>query len=397
MRVLVCLRVQACGCVILGVSYIVIAPSVGAFPGKDLLFMSTVLVSPGDVVFTSVGVLHVQSVVQTVVMERSREVVSFALSGVNGRGAVHSNIPVTEGMVPLAVDVSESEALVWFDRERRLRRLGDAVFSPGDGFEVLGRLMPGRVGLSLCDREPVDTVLGYLQEAEACLVDAQAWVAEKRAECLRAFEGFHAGWLKSQNRSWVEPDFDEYSKYRKWCDVKLVVGGIYQFKREYKYGYFKVIDNKLKTGIVLYGGSSGVSDREGVIYDTDRGCVYLRIRVGDDDLWVADNTVKLLPVSSFEDIDSYREWSKYEGVSIPDALRDIFLDMFAAGEGKPKCLPARDELWRGDWMGDYGKCCGRLLDVTANMLFDIEKSLGYVRWLREQLVGFYRDELGFSI
>lgn len=397
MRVLVCLRVQACGCVILGVSYIVIAPSVGAFPGKDLLFMSTVLVSPGDVVFTSVGVLHVQSVVQTVVMERSREVASFALSGVNGRGAVHSNIPIGEGMVPLAVDVSESEALVWFDRERRLRRLGDAVFSPGDGFEVLGRLMPGRVGLSLCDREPVDTVLGYLQEAEACLVDAQAWVAEKRAECLRAFEGFHAGWLKSQNRSWVEPDFDEYSKYRKWCDVKLVVGGIYQFKREYKYGYFKVIDNKLKTGIVLYGGSSGVSDREGVIYDTDRGCVYLRIRVGDDDLWVADNTVKLLPISSFEDIDSYHEWSKYEGVSIPDALRDIFLDMFAAGEGKPKCLPVRDELWCGEWMGDYGKCRGRLMEVTSNMLFDIEKSVGYTRWLREQLVGFYHDELGFGM
>lgn len=261
---------------------------------------------------------------------------------------------------------------------------------------MLGRLMPGRVGLSLCDREPVDAVLGYLQEAEAELVEASAWVEGKRAECLRAFEDFHAGWLKSQNRSWVEPDFDEYSEYRKWCDVKLVVGGIYQFQREYKYGYFKVIDNKLKTGIVLYGGSSGVSDRKGVIYDTDRGCVYLRIAVGDDDLWVADNTVKLLPISSFEDIDAYVESSKYEGVSIPDALRDIFLDMFSAGEGKPKCLPTRDELWRGDWMGDYGKCCGRMLEVTANMLFDIEKSVGYVRWLREQLVGFYR-ELGFTI
>lgn len=354
--------------------------------------MSTVLVSPGDVVSTSVGVLHVQSVI----VERSREDVSFALSGVGGGGVVHSNIPIGEGMVPLAVDVSDTEALVWFDRERRLRRLGDAVFSPGAGFEVLGRLMPGRVGLSLCDREPVDAVLGYLQEAEAELVEASAWIAEKRAECLKAFEGFHAGWLKYRDRSWVEPEFDEYCEYRKWCGVKLVVGGIYQFKREYKYGYFKVIDNKLKTGVVLYGGS-GVGDREGVIYDTDRGCVYLRIRVGDDDLWVADNTVKLLPISSFEDIDSYVEWSKYEGVSIPGALRDIFLDMFSAGEGKPKCLPARDELWRGEWTGDYGKCRGRMLDVTANMLFDIEKSVGYVRWLREQLEGFYHDELGFDM
>ena len=350
-------------------------------------------VFPGDVVSTSVGVLHVQ----TVVMERSREDVSFAMSGADGRGVVHSNIPIGEGMVPLAVDVSDGEALVWFDRERRLRHLSAAVFSPGDSAVALGRLLEGQaVELSLSDCESVGTVLGYLQEAEAELVEAREWVTEKRAECLKAFEDFHAGWLKSQNRSWVEPDFDEYSEYRKWCDVKLVVGGIYQFQREYKYGYFKVIDNKLKTGIVLYGGSSGVSDRKGVIYDTDRGCVYLRIAVGDDDLWVADNTVKLLPISSFEDIDAYVESSKYEGVSIPDALRDIFLDMFSAGEGKPKCLPTRDELWRGDWMGDYGKCCGRLMEVTSNMLFDIEKSVGYVRWLREQLVGFYR-ELGFTI
>lgn len=392
-RVLVCLRVLACGCVILGVFYIVVAPSVGAFPGKDLLFMSTVLVSPGDVVSTSVGVLHVQSVI----VERSRVGESFALSGVDGRGVVHANIPIGEGVVPLAVDVSESEALVWFDRERRLRRLGDAVFSPGDGFEVLGRLMPGRVALSLSDREPVDTVLGYLQEAEASLVEASAWVTEKRMECLRAFEDFHAGWLKHRDRSWSVPEFDEYSEYRKWCDVKLVVGGIYQFEREYKYGYFKVIDNKLKTGVVLYGGSGGVGDRKGVIYDTDRGCVYLRIAVGGDDLWVPADTVKLLPISSFEDIDSYREWSKYEGVSLPGALRDIFLDTFAAGDGKPKCLPARDELWRGEWTGDYGKCCGRLMDVTFGMLFDIEKSHGYVRWLREQLEGFYHDELGLDM
>lgn len=350
-------------------------------------------VFPGDVVSTSVGVLHVQAVV----MERSREDVSFAMSGVDGRGVVHSNIPIGEGMVPLAVDVSDGEALVWFDRERRLRRLGDAVLSPGDGVRALGKLMEGQaVELSLSDCESVGTVLGYLQEAEASLVEASAWVAEKRMECLRAFEGFHAGWLKYQDKSWVEPDFDEYSEYRKWCDVKLVVGGIYQFEREYKYGYFKVIDNKLKTGVVLYGGS-GLSDRKGLIYDTDRGCVYLRIAVGDDDLWVPADTVKLLPVSSFEDIESYREWSRYEGVSIPAALRDIFLDMFAAGEGKPKCLPARDELWRGGWTGDYGKCCGRMLEVTSNMLFDIEKSVGYVRWLREQLVGFYRDELGFAM
>lgn len=352
-------------------------------------------VFPGDVVSTAVGVLHVQ----TIVMERSREDVSFAVSGVDGNGVGHVGVPVTGDEVPLVVDVSDGEALVWFDRERRLKRLAEAVFSPGEGLGALGRLMEGQaVELSLSDCEPADTVLGYLQEAEAELVEASAWVAGKRTECLEAFEGFHAGWLKHRDKSWSVPELDEYRKYRKWCGVKLVVGGIYQFQRKYEgCGYFKVVDNKLKTGVVLYGGSGGVGDRKGVIYDTDRGCVYLRIAVGDDDLWVSADTVKLLPVGSFEDIDSYRVWSKYEGVSLPGALRDIFLDMFSDGDGKPECLPARYELWRGGWTDDYGKCCGRLMDVTSGMLFDIEKSLGYVRWLREQLEGFCRDELGFTI
>jgi hypothetical protein len=352
-------------------------------------------VFPGDVVSTAGGVLHVQSVV----MERSREGVSFAVSGVTGDGVVRVNVPISDGLSPLAVDVSDDEALVWFDRERRLRRLSAAVFNPGKGLEALGRLMDGQaVVLSLTDREPADAVVKWLGEVEASLVDARDWVVEKRAECLKAFEGFHAGWLKYQDRSWVEPDLDEYREYRKWAGVKLVVGGIYQFQRKYEgHGYFKVVDNKHKTGIVLYGGSGGVGDREGLIYDTDRGCVYLRVMVGDDDLWIDADTVKLLPVSSFEDIESYREWSKYEGVSLPDALRDIFLDMFCAGEGKPECLPSREELDgnRYYWADDYAKCCSVLMAATADLLFDIEKSIGYVRWLREQLVAFYR-ELGFT-
>ena len=67
--------------------------------------MSSISVSPGDVVSTSVGVLHVQSVI----VERSRAGESLAVSGVDGGGVVHSNMPVTEGavrVVPLAVDVS---------------------------------------------------------------------------------------------------------------------------------------------------------------------------------------------------------------------------------------------------------------------------------------------------
>lgn len=356
--------------------------------------MSVVSVSPGDVVSTAVGVLHVESVI----VERSRVGESFAMSGVDGNGVVRSNIPIAEGMVSLGVDVSDAGALVWFDRERRLRRLSAAVFRPGEGVRAFGRFSrpEGLGALSLTDRESADAVVRWLGEVEADLVEASAWVEGKRMECLEVFGEFHAGWLKCQGQSWVEPELGEY---RKWCGVKLEVGGIYQFRREYKYGYFKVMDNKLKTGIVLYGGSGGGGNRRGVIYDTDRGCVFLRVRVGDEELWVPADSVKLLPIGSFEDIDSYREWSEYEGVSLPEALRNIFLDMFCSGEGKPECLPSRDELGgnRYYWADDYAKCRGVLMAATADVLFDIEKSVGYVRWLREQLVGFYRDELGFAI
>lgn len=140
-------------------------------------------VFPGDVVSTAEGVLHVWSVI----MERSRVDVSFAVSGVDGDGVGHVGVPVTGDEVPLAVDVSESEALVWFDRERRLRRLGDAVFSPGDGVRALGRLMPGRVDLSLTDRNPANTVSKLLLDAKDALAEARDWVLKKRRECLDAF------------------------------------------------------------------------------------------------------------------------------------------------------------------------------------------------------------------
>lgn len=195
------------------------------------------------------------------IMERSREDVSFSMSGVDGRGVVHSNVPMPDGVVSLAVDVSDGEALVWFDRERRLRRLGDAEYGPGWNYLVL--------------------------------------LAE----------------------------------------------------------------------------------------------------VGGKKLSMLAHTVKLLPIGYFKDIDSYCELSEYVDVSLPEALRDIFLDVFAAGDGKPKCLPSREEL-NADlryWGDDYGKLCGEVMEASADMLFDIEKSLGYVRWLRERLVVFYRDELGFDI
>lgn len=357
-------------------------------------------VFPGDVVSTSVGVLHVQ----TIVMERSREDVSFAMSGVDGRGVVHSNIPVGEGMVPLAVDVSDGEALVWFDRERRLRRLGDAVFSPGDGVRALGRLLEGQVaGLSLSSCESVGAVL---EKAEGELVDAREWVAGKRLECLRAFEDFHAGWLKYQSKPWGEPVLGER------CDVSPGIGfrsgGVYRFQREGavaggEYEYFKVVRTVGQPEIILYGASANVSECQGFIrgskYAPEYGYVVLLAEVGGEKLSMLAHTVKLLPIGSFKDIESYLELSEYEDVSLPGALRNIFLDLFAVGDGKPKCLPSREELNGGyyGWGDDYGKRCGELMEASADILFDIEKSIGYVRWLREQLVGFYRDELGFDM
>lgn len=366
--------------------------------------MSVVSVSPGDVVSTSVGVLHVQSVI----VERSRVGESFAVSGVDGDGVVHSNMPVAEGMVSLGVDVSDSEALVWFDRERRLRRLSGAVFNPGKGLEALGKLMDGQaVVLSLCDRESVDAVIERLADVESNLVEGQAWVAENRIECLEAFEEFHAGWLKYQSKPWSEPVLGEPGDIR--LGVKFRSGGVYQFRRdgvpvEDGYEYFKVVSNNYNPEIILYGASVEVSECLGFIYRAEyRGgedCLHLVMlaKVGGKNISIDASTVRLLPIGSLRDIDSYVELSEYD-VSLPWALRSIFLDTFSAGEGKPECLPVYEELNDGDcycWADDYAVCRGVLMEAIADMLFDIEKSVGYVRWLREQLVGFYR-ELGFTI
>lgn len=317
----------------------------------------------------------------------------------------------TGGFVKAAVDASATSASpsVWDgvdEKERRLRRLGDAVFSPGDGVRALGKLMEGQaVDLSLSDCESVGTVLGYLQEAEVELVEAREWVARRRMECLRAFEGFHAGWLKYQSHPWDEPVLGER------CDVRPGIGfrsgGVYRFQREGAvagggYEYFKVVRTVGQPEIILYGASANVNECQGFIRGTKYAPGYeylvLLAEVGGEKLSMLAHTVKLLPIGSFKDIESYLELSEYEDVSLPWALRNIFLDLFSAGEGKPKCLPSREEL-NADlryWGDDYGKLCGEVMEASADMLFDIEKSIGYVRWLREQLVGFYR-ELGFTI
>lgn len=359
-------------------------------------------VFPGDVVSTAEGVLHVRSVI----MERSRVDASFAVSGVDGNGVGHLGVPVTGDEVPLAVDVSDGEALVWFDRERRLKRLAEAVFSPGEGLGALGRLMEGQaVELSLSSCESVGAVLESLVKAEGELVEAREWVAGKRMECLRAFEDFHAGWLKYQSKPWGVPELGER------CDVRPGIGfragGVYRFRREGApvedgYEYFKVVRTVGQPEIVIYGASANVNECQGFIRGTKYAPGYeylvLLAEVGGEKLSMLAHTVKLLPIGSLKDIESYLELSEYEDVSLPGALRNIFLDLFAAGDGKPKCLPSREEL-NADlryWGDDYGKLCGEVMEASADMLFDIEKSLGYVRWLREQLVAFYR-ELGFTI
>lgn len=366
--------------------------------------MSVMAVSPGDVVSTAVGVLHVGSVI----VERSREGVSFAVSGVAGDGVVHSNVSVAADVVPLAVDASDAEALVWFDRERYLKRLSESVFCPGDGFAALGRCMSEWVDLSLSDREPVDAVLERLVKVDAGLVWDYQWVVRKRAECLEAFEDFHAGWLKYQSKPWSEPVLGECRKidaHKVVGGVELRVGGIYQFQRadapvEGGCEYFKVVSSNYNPEIILYGASTRVNGCSGVIISSNGGFVSyanLRAKVGDELFWIDADTVKLLPIGSLNDIDSYLELSEYADVSLSEALQGIFLDMFSADEGKPKCLPVREELDddRYCWDDDYAKCRGVLMGATADLLFDIEKSLGHVRWVRDQLKVFYR-ELGFT-
>jgi hypothetical protein len=70
----------------------------------------------------------------------------------------------------------------------------------------------------------------------------------------------------------------------------------------------------------------------------------------------------------------------------------VYAEMFSFEKGKPLCLPSPAEEYN-IYGKTYEECAARLMEVTLEMTFDIDKSINYVQWAHSELNTFY-DELG---
>lgn len=77
---------------------------------------------------------------------------------------------------------------------------------------------------------------------------------------------------------------------------------------------------------------------------------------------------------------------------LSEVLGKVYAEMFSFEKGKPLCLPSPAEEYN-IYGKTYEECAARLMEVTLEMTFDIDKSINYVQWAHSELNTFY-DELG---
>ena len=360
---------------------------------------------PCDVVNTNKGVIYVHSTK----VEQNQAGITLYVSGLNGEGEMLKDVPVGDlNKNLLLANASEVDAQELFDWERRLENLRKEAtgYSYSDDNRALRRYYTSTKSPlpfpALNDRASADKMFKYLDEALAELDVTCSWVTSARYGCLKLFKEFHAGYLANKNVTFSECNLGY--DYVTLGENKFQVGGIYRFEFEpeddYAWGkeaYVKVTGVTHNRALITLSGDAS-APREGYIGRVQRSSK-LKAVIDDKVFHVSSYFVKPLPIGSFQDIEAYRKVKQYDAsTSLGNSLEDIFIDTFSAGEGKPLCLPRRYDLEGNDfWSDSYTELVAEMMNLTSDMLFDIEKNLGYVRWLREQLVGFYHDELGFDM
>ena len=356
-------------------------------------------IEPRDVVATDVGVMHVHRADS--VKTLTEEYVS--VTGLTSDGKVSESVRLSDSQVasPLAINASNGEALQWLERGRFLDKLCDSVYG-SLGMTSLKRYRENtgadKECLSLIDRKSADRFFKYLEGLESSLRLGVEWVEANRHECVEAFEKFHTAFTAFKDAVWREPEFE--GTYTVLNDIEFHLGGIYQFQFHRngkpvgrKHGYLKVIDVSTDVADIVVSGNGVVGWRdEGCIaYTGSPDALRLSIYHRGASFYVPTESVKLLPVDSFQGIEACRSLGQYAGKPLSESLRGIFADTFKYGEGVPACLPARDELLNS-WFcsDDYAPCCGELNNQVAEVLFDLKRNIAHIRWVRSDLEELYR-------
>ena len=120
----------------------------------------------------------------------------------------------------------------------------------------------------------------------------------------------------------------------------------------------------------------------------------LKAVVDGKEYWVEgykDYQVKVLPTASFQEIETYRKY-RAEKINPEREVISIYLDLFAC-DVRPRGMGSNYSIEREvkHWWGSYEERRAKALNAIASFLYDIEKSLHHIQWVRSQIADFYED------
>lgn len=351
-------------------------------------------INPTDILITSDHVLHVTNTTTTKTLTgETLTVTARTAEGKTITGAIDPNDQFRH--IPNVTDI---EAETYFDIERRR----DAIYkdSASDAHRALRnhwlnlpRANDTRKPFNLLNPASAEPLLAYLDNAEKELANARQWVTGKRAEYIEALE-------KMLIRHNTKPT---YTAPKATSDTVTIrkrtfhVGHIYELSyRNPAYGWgdrtvYARVDRVTKTQayVTFSGNKTGyIATNPGERWYT------LKAVVDGKEYWVEgceDYHVKALPTASFQEIETYRK-NRANQIVPENELKNIYLELFATGV-RPSCLDSRYFIEKevGHWWGTYEERRAKSLNEIYKTLFDIEKSLHHIQWVRSQIADFYKD------
>ena len=354
-------------------------------------------INPADILITGEHILHVTNTTTTKTLTgETLTVTARTAEGKTITGAIDPNDSFRH--IP---NVSDIEAETYFDIERRRDALykdsaSDAHRALRNHWLNLPRANDTRKPFNLLNPASAEPLLTFLDNAEKELANARQWVTGKRAEYIEALE-------KMLIRHNTKPTYTAPEPTNQSVTIRkrtFHVGHIYELSyRNPAYGWFDRtvyarVDRVTKTQayVTFSGNKTGyIATNPGERWYT------LKAVVDGKEYWVEgceDYHVKALPTASFQEIETYRK-NRAAEIDPEQELKKIYLNTFA-GEKHPICLDSRYSIEReaNSWWGSYQERRAKSLNEIAKVLYDIDKSLNHIQWVRSQISAFYSYALG---
>lgn len=355
-------------------------------------------INPADILITSDHVLHVTNTTTTKTLTgETLTVTARTAEGKTITGAIDPNDSFRH--IP---NVTEIEAETYFDIERRRDAIYGAVATYGLGgaprayrrhWSGTPRTNKPEAPFSILNPESAEPTLSYLNRTEKDLTDAHQWVINKRGEYIEALDQMLTAY--NNKPTYTAPEPTNQSVTIKKCTFH--VGHIYKLR-------YRNPNERWLTKTV-YARVDRVTKTQAYVTFSGNKTGYIATNPGDT--WYALKSVvngkeyhiraaesfdvKALPTASFQEIETYR---KHRAAQIipENELKNIYLETFA-GDNAPTCMETRYFIEKevGHWWGTYEELRAKSLNEIYKTLFDIEKSLHHIQWVRSQIADFYKD------